>query len=117
MSVTTAFIWGIFLFVINAINPETTNWVGFALFYATLFLALSGTAAIVGFFFRFKVLKKEMVYNSVKTAFRQSFIFSLMITMILYLLSENLFSWFNLILLIIILTLIEFLTMNYNPKK
>ena len=117
MGVTTALVWGLFLFIINAINPETTNWVGFVIFYLALFLALCGTTTIIGFSIRFKILKKDLIFNSVKTAFRQSFLFSLLITASLYLLSEKLFSWTNLILLIIILSIIEFIVISYQPRK
>lgn len=119
MGVTTTLIWGLFLLLINIINPFTTNVLGLTLFYLILFLALSGAIAIIGFFIRFKLLKKDMIFNSVKTAFRQSFIFSFLIIAILHLLSQKLFSWFNLSLLIIILSLAEFLMLDRrrHPKS
>lgn len=119
MGTTTALAWGLFLLLINTINPFTTNVLGLSLFYLILFLALSGSIAIIGFFIRFKLLRKDLIFNSVKTAFRQSFIFSFLIIAILYLLSQKLFSWFNLSLLIIILSLAEFLMLDrrHHPKS
>jgi len=119
MGVITSLAWGLFLLLINTINPFTTNTLGFILFYSILFLSLSGSIAIIGFFIRFKLLKEDLIFNSVKTAFRQSFIFSLLITVVLYLLSQKLFSWFNLFLLIIILSLAEFLMLDRrrHPKS
>ncbi len=96
------------MFVLWTVNPDITNWLGFLLFYFSLFFALSGTAAIVGFLIRFIGLKRELVFNSVKSAFRQSFLFAFFIVAILYLLSHNLFSWLNLFLLIIGLSLLEY---------
>ena len=117
MGATTVFIWGIFVFVINTIDPTATNCLGFIIFYLSLFLALAGTAAVGGFFIRFKVLKHELVFNSVKTAFRQSFLFAFLIIAVLYLLAQKLFSWTNLLLLIIIISVIEFLLISYQPSK
>jgi len=116
MGTTTAFLWGLFFFVINLINPDTTNWLGFVIFYLALFLALSGTTALVGFFVRFKIMKKDLAVRAVKTAFRQSFLFSFLVSAILFLLSQKLFSWFNLILLVVIISIIEFLLISSNKK-
>jgi hypothetical protein len=114
MGITTAFIWGLFIFVINMINPTATNWLGFLIFYLSLFLAFAGTATIVGFLIRFKLLKHDLIFNSVKTAFRQSFLFAFLVVAILYLISEKLFSWTNLALLVIILSVAEFLMISYK---
>jgi len=116
MGSTTALLWGLFFFVINLINPDTTNWLGFVIFYLALFLALSGTTALVGFFIRFKIMKKDLAVRAAKTAFRQSFLFSFLLSAILFLLSQKLFSWFNLILLVVIISIIEFLLISSNKK-
>jgi hypothetical protein len=116
MVATTAFLWGLFIFIINLINPENTNTLGFTIFYVSLFLALAGTTAIIGFFIRFKLMKKELAVRAVKTAFRQSFLFSFLLVAILFLLSQKLFSWFNIILLILILSVLEFLLISSKQK-
>ena len=107
MSVLTAICWGMFLFVAKTINPGTTNWLGFLLFYVSLFIALSGLAALVGFLIRFVALKKELAFNLVKVAFRQSFLFSLFFTLGLFLKAHNLFNWLNLFLLVLIFSILE----------
>ena len=117
MGTMTALLWGAFLLVVNAINPENAGILGFTLFYATLFLALAGLAALIGFYLRFKILKERLVFNLVKIAFRQSFLFAFLIVASLLLLSQKLLSWTNLILLIIILGLAEFIMIGYRPRK
>lgn len=114
MFFTTLVCWLAFSYVIRTVNPEITNWVGFLLFYLSLFLSLSGTMAIVGFIVRFIGLRHEMIPQSVKAAFRQSFLFAFFITAILFLLSRNLFTWLNLILLIVFLSIFEFFLLSYN---
>lgn len=108
MGVLTAVCWGIFLFVANMINPETTNWLGFLLFYAALFLSVAGSAALLGFVVRFKMLRHELAFRVVKLAFKQAFIFSLFIVVLFILLAQNIFTWLNLLLLIIIFGIWEF---------
>ena len=107
MSVLTAICWGIFVFIAGTINPFSTNWLGFLLFYISLGVALIGTSSILGLILRFFFAKDEAVFNSVKNSFRQSFLFSLFIISLLILKSANYFSWLNLILLIIIFTILE----------
>ena len=117
MGLTTGLLWGVFIFILKTIDPQITNWIGFLLFYISLFLALTGTAAVVGFFVRFKVLQHEIVFNLVKTAFRQSFLFAFLIVSLLFLLSQKLFSWLNLFLLIALVSVLEFFLISYGSHK
>lgn len=107
MAVATAICWTVFLFVASVINPEMTNWIGFFLFYVSLFMALSGTAALGGFLVRFVALKRELAFHAVRIAFRQSFLFSLFVISLLVLLSQDLFNWLNLIMLVVVFTIAE----------
>ncbi len=116
MIITTLICWIAFGFVLWTVNPEITNWIGFLLFYLSLFLALVGSAAIVGFLIRFIWLKHELVFNSVKTAFRQSFLFAILIVVVLFLLSKDLFTWLNLGLLIVGLSVLEFFLISYQKS-
>jgi hypothetical protein len=114
MAVATALSWLLFLFVTAMINPETTNWLGFALFYLTIFVSLSGTAALLGFVVRFNLMRKELAFQSVRIAFRQSFFFALFIVLLLLMMSQNLFSWLNLLLLLFIFAILELFMINYH---
>lgn len=117
MSVLTAVCWGIFLFVANLIDPTATNWLGFTLFYFSLFIALSGVAALFGFLIRFVALKKELAFNLVKVAFRQSFLFALFLTVALFLKANHLFNWLNLLLLILGFSILELFLISYNRNR
>jgi hypothetical protein len=113
----TTICWGIFLFVLFTINPEITNWLGFLLFYLSLFLAITGTAAMIGFTIRFVALKHELAFRSVIIAFRQSFLFAFLIVAVLFLLSKDLFTWLNLFLLIIGMTILEYFLISYKTRN
>lgn len=114
MIFTTIVCWFAFGFIIITVNPEVANWVGFSLFYVSLFLSLVGTMAVIGFLVRFMGLKQELAFRAVRDAFRQSFLFAGAVVAILFLLSINLFSWLNLILLVIGLSVLEFFLISYR---
>lgn len=117
MGLMTALCWGIFTFMLNLIDPTATNWLGFMLFYVALFLALSGTAALIGFIIRFVALRRELAFYAVSTAFRQSFLFALFIVISLFLLSANLFTWLNVSLLLIIFAILELFVASYKKSR
>jgi hypothetical protein len=107
MSVLTILGWGIFVFVARLVDPTATNLIGFFLFYLSLFVALTGTIALIGFVVRSLAKKDDLAFNLVKMAFRQSFLFALFIVALLILKSQDLFNWLNLILLVIIFSVLE----------
>lgn len=117
MSVLTAVCWGIFIFVANLVDPTATNWLGFLLFYLALFASLSGTIALGGFLLRFALFKKELAFNSVKVAFRRSFLFSAFIIILLILKAADLFNWLNLLLLVIIFSILELGIVGYKKSR
>ena len=117
MSVLTAACWGILFFVAGLVDPTATNWLGFLLFYLSLFISLIGTAALVGFIIRFIALRKELAFNSVKVAFRQSFLFSLFIVIALILRAQQLFNWLNLSLLVVIFAILELFFISYKKSR
>jgi hypothetical protein len=117
MALTTLVCWVAWGYILWTVNPEVTNWIGFLLFYISLFSALTGTAALIGFIVRFITLKKELAFRSVKEAFRQSFLFSALITVSLILVAKDLFTWLNLFFLIIGLSILEFFLISYNKSK
>jgi len=109
----TAICWTTWFFVLFTINPLITNWIGLLMFYSSIFLALVGTAALAGFVVRFVALKHELAWRLVKEAFRQSFLFSILIVVSLVLLSKGLFSWLNLLFLVLGLSILEFFLISY----
>ncbi|MCX6800351.1 MAG: hypothetical protein NT091_04360 [Candidatus Falkowbacteria bacterium] len=119
MSLATLACWSIFVFIINIINPETTNLFGFISFYFSLSLSLIGTSTILGFFIRFILLKQNLAFRVVAETFRQSFLFTLFIITSLILLSRDIFDWINLVMLISVLSMIEFFILGYSkePRK
>lgn len=108
----TLLLWAIFIFLIIVINPETANSLILALIYFSLFLTLSGLITIISFIIRKKINKKELPFYLIKTSFRQSFSFAFLIVAILFMLAQSLFSWLNILIIIIILSIIEYIFIN-----
>lgn len=117
MSFFTILAWGLFLFVASLVDPFKTNWLGFLLFYLSLFASLSGSIFLIGFIIRFIALKKELAFNLVRNAFRQSFLLSLFVIALLILKAENIFSWLNLALLVIIFSILELFLVSYKKSR
>lgn len=117
MSVLTAACWGIFVFVASLVDPTATNWLGFLLFYLAFFAALSGTIFLVGFIIRFIGLKRELAFNLVRSAFRQSFLLALFIIFLLILKTQDLFSWLNISLLVMVFAILELFFISYKKSR
>ena len=101
--------WAIFIFLLNFTSPETNSWIIFSLFYFSLFLALNGFFTLIGFIIRRKIFHKSLTFYSLRSASRQSFLFSFLIIALLFMLAQNIFSWFNIFLLVAILAIIEYI--------
>ncbi|MFH1192073.1 MAG: hypothetical protein V1655_01230 [bacterium] len=106
MIIGTILCWAMFLLVIFNIPPEN-GYISLIFFYLSLFLALLGNLAILGLGIRMRILKKEIVFKEVKNSFRQSLLLSVLIISALFLESKNNLAWWNLLLLIIALTVLE----------
>lgn len=107
---------GSWLEVIFFVNPEKADLASFCLFYCSLFLFLWGVASIIGFITRYFLHPHDFAYNQAKTAFRQGLLLSLLLTLSLFLQGLKLLVWWNSLLLIVLLTSIEFLFLKSNPS-
>ena len=114
MLLGTAICWAAWAVVINTVNPETTNNIGFLLFYSSLFLALVGSSAVIGFLSRFILLRQELVFRQVVISFRQSFLFAAVIIASLVLQSFKMLTWYNAWFLVAALTVLEFFLISYK---
>ncbi len=114
MAVSTLLCWSAFFYVVCTVNPFATNWLGLAMFYASLFLSLLGTLTLLGFFARFALARRALAFRLVKESFRQAFLLALLVMAVLFLLAHSLFTWYNIILLTIGLTVLEFFLISYQ---
>ena len=106
-----------FFLVLFRVDPATAGWLGFALFYFSLALTLSGAVSIVGFVVRVAMHRDEVLSRLVGVSFRQAVLLSALAVVALILRSRDLLSWWNSILLIVVATIVEFIFISLGRKS
>jgi len=117
MGLGTAIAWGAFALVIKYLSPATAGTAGFLFFYLALFLGVSGALTLLGFAWRYFRHREEVLFRHVSISFRQGVILALMVVGSLFLQANDFLTWWNLGLLIIGFTLVEYfyLTARRRP--
>lgn len=108
MTLGTLVSWFGFGMVVTYLNPDIAGTLGFLFFYLSLFLSVTGTLTILGFGWRYVRHRDEVLFRHVSISFRQGALLGLMVVASLFLESKSLLTWWNLGLLIVGLTLLEF---------
>lgn len=108
MILATLLCWASFFIVINSVNPLNTSVLGFVFFYSSLFLSLIGTLSVLGFLLRHWFNKNQFISEQVVISFRQSIWLSIIIVVGLYLQSQRLATWWNLLILLVLMIVLEF---------
>lgn len=104
----TLLCWGAWVLVLFSIDPFASGFAGLASFYLSLFLALLGTFALLGFFFRRVFSHSTIAFHHISVSVRQGLFFSLVVVGGLLLRGTGLYAWWNLLLLIACFTLLEY---------
>jgi len=115
MGALTLICWLAWVFVLFFINPDETGLIGFILFYFSLFLAILGSVAIIGFIVRAR-LKNGPVFKQVENAFRQGIWLSIFLIGILLLKSLQLLEWWNGLVLFFFLVFLEFFFLSSRKQ-
>ena len=117
MAVGTALAWSGVGLIIATVDPTDTQPVVFGVFYACLWLALTGLLSLVGFVFRVALLKKQLVVSRhVAVSFRQAVLLSLLVVVALFLQSRSLLTWWNALLIVAALTVLEFFFISAKTR-
>lgn len=115
MGILTLVCWLAWVAVLFFVNPEETGLIGFVLFYFSLFLAVLGTASVLGFIIRAR-FNKGPVFKQVELAFRQGIWLSLLVIGVLLLQGQGLLRWWNGLLLLLFLMFLEFFFLSSRKK-
>ena len=107
MTLATLLCWGAFLIVIYSVDPFETVTLGFVLFYLSIFFALVGILSLIGFLVRYIFNKNQFITQQVIVSFRQAILLAILVTASLYLQSNGLIAWWNLLILVVLLVVIE----------
>ena len=112
-----SYIWGIRIItlislvalgvVIYYVDPENSGLIGILLFYLVAFFVLSGIFNLILIFLRRKLLGSEMAVKNIDLSFRQGILLAVMIIAIMILQSYRMLIWWDALLVIAGVFLIE----------
>lgn len=100
--------WIAWSIVIFKLNPYETMEFALAFFFITLFIALSCTFSVVGFYFRIWLFKNEIFYKHINIALRQGIFLSMIAVFALIFQMLRVLTWWSGFLLMFIAVLLEF---------
>lgn len=100
--------WLGFLLVITRLSPYENMEMALSFFFLTLFIALSSTLGVIGFYFRVWLYKNEIFYRHIGVALRQGVFLSLITVFCLVFQIIKVLTWWSGLLLILISVLLEF---------
>ena len=108
IAVGTGISWLAWLLVLFRVSPDQVGGWGVALFFISLFMTLWGTLTLLGMVVRFLFLKQEIIYYQVLNSYRQGAFASLILVLILVLQSFRILAWWNALLLVVGLSVVEY---------
>lgn len=120
MLMATIIAWLGFFIIINNFDPFEANLVVFIMFYSVFFLSILGTLSLLGFWLRVAWNRKRGIPRVMVTeSFRQAIIFASALIIALLLQSGRILTWWNMLLLIVLATVVEFLVLVFrqNPEN
>lgn len=112
MALASTAAWIGWVFVVHSVDPAHSGFLGFLLFYLTIFIAVLGTSVFFGTLIRVWMRPQELVYCHTVRSFRQGIILTCLFLGALFLLSFDLLRWWSGGLLIILFSLVELLFVN-----
>lgn len=107
MLFSTLTAWVSFVAVISTMSPGA-GLLPLLLFYLTIFLALLGSFFLLGFLLRFLFNRDTPPYRHLAVSFRQGLLFAILVTGSLLLQAAQYLRWWNLILFLIFMVILEF---------
>jgi hypothetical protein len=113
MVLTTVLALGAWIFVMGNTDPREAVPMDFVLFYLTMTISSIGLLSLAGTLLRVKILgHKDVISREVKTAFRHAILLSIIGVLSLFFMTQNIFHWWVLLLLIAATSLIEFVSLK-----
>ncbi len=100
--------WAAWLMVVAKLNPFESTALALVLFFISLFFALLCTFTLAGFFIRRYLDKGELYHHHMKVSLRQAILLSACADASLVLLIFGLLTWWSGLMIVVIITLIEF---------
>ena len=110
--VATILSWVSWFVVLSKLSPFLSGDLALALFYSSLLLALTGTFTVVIYYLRLALNRSENFFRHLNTALRQGALLSSMVCVGLAFQRLRVLTWWDALLLLAIVVLIEYYFMN-----
>lgn len=107
--------WMAWFVVIQKLDPYESIGLAMAMFYISLFFALTCTFTVLGFYLRLWLNKNEIYYHHIQIAFRQGLLLTVIALGCLTFQLMGILTWWSGLLLIAAVTLIEFYFVAKEP--
>lgn len=112
--IAAIFGWSSWIVVISKLSPFLSPMFALSFFYASLFIALTSTLALLGYYIRIWINKNEVYAFHINIALRQGTLISIMICLSLLFQRMRVLTWWDGLLLLMLLVLIELYFMGRN---
>lgn len=115
--VGTLFGLGIWLLILFNYNPFKADMLTITVFFACLLIWLTGLITLIGFYIKVKANNHEVIYSLLMPTIRQSLLISLAIVGLLLLSSLRVLNWWDALMLIITMALLELFFKTKQSNK
>ncbi len=116
MGLATVLAAATFLIVLFSVDSDTVGMSGLILFYASLFLTIIGLLSLFGLLVRVALHRHEPLFRLVAVSFRHSVLFGILVVGALALRAVQLITWWNSLIMIAVLTLVEFMFLSLERR-
>lgn len=106
--------WISWLVVISKLDPYESTGVALSLFFLSLLVALTCSFGLAGFYLRKWVTRNEVGISYINTSIRQGLLLSLCTIICLAFLLLGVLTWWNGLLVVAIIVLLEFYVTSKN---
>ena len=117
MLAATILCWAAFALVLFYIDPNSSGWIGILCFYLSMFFALIGTLALIGFGIRIAFWRNTLPYKQVGVSLRQGLLFAILVGCALLLAANDLYTWWSIVLLIAGFGMLELFFLSRSMVK
>ncbi len=112
--ITALAAWGIWLMIINWLDPVEAGVYGYLLFFLTLFLGIASLMALAGYGLRRLLVPAQLPAYRVRYSIRQGILLGLFTDILLFLQRLRLIRWWLVLLLTVVFICTEFFFLSYD---
>lgn len=117
LSLGSALSWSAWVLVLMTLDPTNGGGVSLVLFYSSFWLAMFGTSSIAGFFLRYWLEKKTVLFRQIGVALRHGMLVSTGSSFALLLQSRRLLSIWTVVALVALIVVIELFFLAGQTKR